>query len=245
MAESEWISPGWSYAERVCVVTTTRSGGSSMDHYRSFNLATHVGDDALDVAENRRRLRRAIGGLPIHWLRQVHGNRVIRAGAQTVGQDREADAVWTDEPQVALAVLTADCLPVVLVDRQFRGVAIAHAGWRGLVGGVLGRTLEAFPFQDCVAWIGPGIGPGAYEVGAEVLSAVETLGSVAEGVIVRGRSASKGHLDLFKLAEQQLRHLGVEEVWCDRLCTVQAEKLYSYRQLGVTGRMASLVWLPG
>jgi YfiH family protein len=248
--DADWLIPEWPYANRVQVMTTTRAGGASLGPYRSFNLADHVADEPDRVASNRKRLQRSIGERPVQWLQQVHGTRVIRAGSDSVKQIVEADAAWTDEVGLALAVLTADCLPVVVVDESFTGVAIIHAGWRGLVDGILGKTLASFPFKGCFAWIGPAIGPSRYQVGAEVLDRVEGLGSVARGVIqLHGssdspdRSARKGYLDLFKLAEQQLHELGVEEVYCERLCTWEHADLYSYRRDGITGRMASMVWL--
>lgn len=239
------ITPDWPYSDRVQVLTTTRVGGVSLGPYRSFNLADHVGDEPDSVITNRRRLHQMIGERPVQWLHQVHGTGLIRAGSESAQQTVEADAAWTDEAGLALAVLTADCLPVVLVDASFTGAAIIHAGWRGLVDGIFENALVSLPFERCFAWVGPGIGPAHYQVGMEVLSRVEALGSVADGVILQSElsGSGKGYLDLFKLAERQLQGLGVEEVYCERLCTWENADLYSYRRDGVTGRMASMVWL--
>ena len=241
--ESSWIRPDPVFPERVQVATTTTTGGVSRGPYESFNLAQHVGDDPVDVAENRRRLVQSLGGLPVQWLNQVHGGEVVQAHKATANQVFEADGAWTEESGLVLAVLTADVLALVLIDGKFEALAIAHAGWRGLVDGILEQTLAAFPGNDCFAWIGPGIGPGAYEVGSEVTDAVMALRPEAGAALLPGDRAGKSYLNLSALAEMQLKREGVE-VYCDGLCTSQASDLYSYRRDGVTGRMATMVWLP-
>ena len=155
----------------------------------------------------------------------------------------EADGAWTRERGLAIAVLTADCLPIVLVARGFDALAVVHAGWRGLAGGVLAAACERLPGAPGSAWIGPGIGASRYEVGSEVLAEVRALGPYVEASIRQGVRSGKGYLDLAGLATLQLRSLGVLEVYCDRSCTADTPGLYSYRRDGVTGRMATLAWL--
>jgi hypothetical protein len=203
-----------------------------------------VGDEPAFVAQNRAILSRAIGGIAIQWLNQVHGTRIVQADCGAPVSVPDADGAWTMERDLALAVLTADCLPVVLTDRSFQRVALVHGGWRGLVGGILSGTCALFGAAELIAWIGPGIGPAAYEVGGDVLQAVTELGPFGEDCIRRTRPG-KGYLDLFQLAERQLEALGVAEIYCERLCTASTAALYSHRRDGVTGRMATLASLSG
>jgi YfiH family protein len=236
------IEPLWPYVDRVRAFTTAREGGVSGPPYDDFNLADHVGDDEGAVRENRRRLVRLLGGRPVRWLDQVHGTTVVEA-EDAAGPPPRADGVWTRQRNQPLAVLTADCLPVVLVERRFHVAGIAHAGWRGLAGGVLEATVSAMPGSDWIAWIGPGIGPDAYEVGEDVVDAVRALPLAADRAILPGDRAGKFRLDLFTLAELALRASGVEEVYCERICTYSSSNLYSYRRDGETGRMATVVAL--
>ncbi|TNF89925.1 MAG: peptidoglycan editing factor PgeF, partial [Gammaproteobacteria bacterium] len=205
-----------------------------------FNLADHVGDDPADVAANRSILSRSLGPLPIQWLEQVHGVRVVEAGLEAVPQ---ADAVWTADRGQVLAVLTADCLPVVLADRAGDAVAIAHGGWRGLVAGILAETVRAMPVRPEIAWLGPAIGADVYEVGEEVLELVVREDVQFEAAVARGPLPGKGYLDLSQLAALQLSEMGIEEIYQSGLSTWDTERFYSYRREGRTGRMATLAWL--
>jgi YfiH family protein len=236
------IEPVWPYSNRISVFTTTRNGGVSAPPFDSFNLADQVGDDGQAVHENRRRLSERLESRPIHWLDQVHGTEVVEARGEPAAVP-QADGIWTRDPDAAVAVLTADCLPVVLAEQGFRVAGVAHGGWRGLVGGILEATVEALPGADWIAWIGPGIGPTAYEVGDDVLSEVRALPLPVERAILPGDRPGKGYLDLFTLAELQLEALGVREIYCERICTASNESLYSYRRDGETGRMATVVAL--
>jgi YfiH family protein len=240
----DWIEPEWPYGDRLRVCTTTRRGGGSGGVYAGFNLATHVGDAAAAVAANRRHLDLLLGGLPIQWLEQVHGTQVIRADPRTAREVPVADGAWTSEKALVLAVLTADCLPVVLADRDFSCVAVVHAGWRGLVGGVLEAGCRALPVPPAVAWLGPAIGPEAYEVGRDVLGAVDALPIAGDGLTRRMHGSEKGYLDLFALAARLLSAEGVAEVYSERRCTFTDTGFYSYRRDGQTGRMVTLAWLP-
>lgn len=240
-----WIRPDWPAPATVRAMTTTRSGGVSAGTYASFNLATHVGDDAQAVAENRRRLRE-VAGLPAEpkWLDQVHGRRVGLLDSESPA-GVEADAAVTREPGVVCAVLTADCLPLLMCDRAGNCVASAHAGWRGLVGGVVESTVEAMGVapRDIMVWLGPAIGSDAFEVGDEVRDAFLSADPLATDAF-RPSPAGRWLADLYVLARRRFEVLGVAAVYGGGRCTVrESDSFYSYRRDGVTGRMASLIWL--
>ena len=240
--EADWIVPDWPAPVRVRALSTTRSGGVSRAHFASMNLALHVGDDPQDVAENRRRLQKRIG-VPVAWLEQVHGREVTEADPAATPV---ADALLTRRAGLACAVMTADCLPVLLCDRAGSVVAAAHAGWRGLAAGVLEATVErmATPPEELLAWIGPAIGPAAFEVGEEVRAAFVGQHAGAEAAFVPGSHTGKWLADLGRLARQRLARLGVEAVYGDASCThADAGRFYSHRRDGRGGRMATLVWL--
>ena len=243
MPEPEFLAPGWSVPAHVRATMTTRAGGVSTGTYASFNLATHVGDDPAAVAENRRRLRDALG-LPAEpaWLEQVHGTgvAVLPAAAQA-----PADAAVTFTRGVVCAVLVADCLPVFLAGHAGDRVGIAHAGWRGLAAGVLEATIAAFacPPGELVAWLGPSIGPRAFEVGAEVRDAFTAQDAGAAAAFHPGR-AGRWLADLPGLARRRLAAAGVTAVSGGDLCTHgDAARFYSFRRDGATGRLAALAWL--
>jgi purine-nucleoside/S-methyl-5'-thioadenosine phosphorylase / adenosine deaminase len=242
----DWIVPAWPAPAAVRAVTTTRHGGVSVPPWDSMNPADHVGDQPGAVAENRARLSRALQlpAAPV-WLQQVHGVGVVNA-AQVHGVPA-ADAAWTAQAGVVCAVMTADCLPVLLCDRAGQCVAAAHAGWRGLAAGVLEQTVQALPARPeaLLAWLGPAIGPAAYVVGAEVRDAF--LASDADAADAFTVAEQGGwHADLYRLARLRLSRLGVSAVFGGDWCSFTApERFYSYRREGVTGRMASLIWLAG
>jgi YfiH family protein len=240
-----WLEPVWPVAARVRVVSTLRSGGSSRGCHAGLNLAEHV-DDAPDaVAENRRRLRVA-ARLPAEpgWLEQVHGTAVVDV-ATLRGNVAQGDAGFADEPGFVAAVLTADCLPVVIADRSATRVAVAHAGWRGLAAGVLEACIARLgvPSGELHAWLGPAISQPSFEVGAEVRDAFVTRAREYEAAFVpneRGRFQA----DLFELARLRLRDCGVAAVHGGGWCTAAQRGLYySFRRDGTTGRMATLAWL--
>ncbi|MEZ5542458.1 MAG: peptidoglycan editing factor PgeF [Pseudomonadota bacterium] len=242
----DWLLPEWEAPPAVYAVTTTRHGGVSTGLWASMNPASHVGDDPAAVLANRACLRTALGlpGEPV-WLRQVHGVRVVEAGRD--GVEPEADAAWTGRPGVVCAVLTADCLPVVFADRGARCVAVAHAGWRGLAAGVLEATVAQLPVPaaDLVTWLGPAIGPAAFEVGAEVRDVFMAQDARAGAAFAPGADG-RWYADLYGLARQRLAACGVPAVQGGGWCTYSdAARFYSYRRDGTTGRMATLVWLAG
>ncbi len=242
------VSPPWPAGVRA--LTTNRQGpdGRWGPGLGGWNLAAHVGDRQATVTANRTTLRASIGVQRIQWLTQVHGTRCLAADAATTVAAPEADAAWTCEAGLALAVLTADCVPVVLGHRRGTLVAVAHGGWRGLVSGVLERLVAALPAapEDLVAWLGPAIGPAAYEVGEEVASAVRALpdGDALAGACLRRGRPGRHYLDLFTLSECLLRRAGVPLVSTEALCTFSDRRFFSYRRDGATGRMATLAWRP-
>jgi polyphenol oxidase len=234
--------------DRVRVVQTTRRGGVSAPPYDDFNLAAHVGDDPASVAENRRRLRVAqqLPAEPL-WLEQVHGSAVaIHDGRYAVGQVPSADAAVTVAAGRVCAVLTADCLPVVFVDGHATRLGVAHAGWRGLAGGVLEATLAALAAEPGTlhAWLGPAIGPQAFEVGDEVRAAFVDQDAAA-ATAFEPNERGRWWADLAALATRRLVAMGVASVSGSGPCThADAQRFFSYRRDGRTGRMATLAWLP-
>lgn len=237
----DWLTPDWPAPRRVCSCVTTRAGGVSAAPFDSLNLGDHVGDEPASVAENRRRLRIALDCEPA-WIHQVHGSGVVLADPSRV---LEADACWTHDEAVACAVLTADCLPVLFCDRAGTRVAAAHAGWRGLAGGVLEATLDALAVApaDVLVWLGPAIGPGAFEVGPEVREAFLDQHAEAGQAFVPSRTPGRFMGDLYRLARIRLAARGVTAVYGGGFCTFSDPRFYSYRRASRTGRFASLIWL--
>ena len=231
--------PDWTLPEGVSAFVSTRSGGVSLHPYDSNNLGAHVGDDTQHVAENRRRLLSALSGLQhIQWLDQVHGSDVAEASDD--GISRTADAQYSSQPGLGCAVLTADCLPVLFCASDSSKVAAAHAGWRGLAGGVLLNTLAEFESADDVlVFLGPAIGPDAFEVGPEVREAF----GWASDACFRAGQGDRLQADLYRLAAEQLQAAGVKSISGGGFCTFSdAERFYSYRRASVTGRQVSLIW---
>jgi YfiH family protein len=239
----EFLRPDWPAPAGVRAVVTTRRGGVSGGRYASLNLATHVGDQPAAVAENRRRLREALA-LPAEpaWLDQVHGTGIAALPRRTRGP---ADAAVAFAQGEVCAVLVADCLPVILASRAGDRVGVAHAGWRGLAAGVVEASVAAL---DCapallLAWLGPAIGPAAFEVGGEVREAFLARDPGAASAFRAGRTG-RWHADLPALARRRLAAAGVSEVHGGELCThADPVRFYSFRRDGATGRMAALAWL--
>jgi len=239
---SNLIVPDWPAPPGVRALATTRQGGASRAPWHSFNLGAHVGDDPAAVAANRALLRRELPAEPL-WLTQVHGTRCVDAGAAVPGV--EADASFTRRRGVVCAVLTADCLPVLLCDDSARVVGIAHAGWRGLASGVIEATVGAMgePGDRLLAWLGPAIGPRAFEVGGEVRE-LFVAGDAEAANAFAPTAGGKWLCDIYRLARQRLHALGIRRVTGADSCTMSdAENFFSYRRDGATGRMASLIWL--
>lgn len=222
---------------------TTRRGGHSGGAYAANNLALHVGDDATAVAANRKALQAALGASHIQWLDQVHGRRCIYASRLTVDEAPVADAMWTDCTELALAIMTADCVPVLLWARDGSVAGAAHAGWRGLRDGVIDELVASLPVapRQLQAWIGPCISQQHYEVGVEVWS--QFAQKDVPGVLADCNQQDKRLLNLNLLAEYQLTQLGVCAVEQCGVCTYANGKYYSHRRDPGTGRMASLIML--
>lgn len=238
----EWIVPDWPVPSRVRSLVTTRRGGVSQGERASLNLAEHVGDDASAVAENRKRLRRHLPSEPV-WLSQVHGIAV--ANADRVATGASADAAVARAPGTVCAVMTADCLPVMLCDSAASVVGAAHAGWRGLAAGVIEATVQAMacPASDLLAYLGPAIGPDSFEVGDEVRDAFVTWQASAAQAFV-AKSGGKWFADLYELARLRLAALGVTQVFGGGFDTyADTQRFFSYRRSTQTGRLASLIWL--
>ena len=238
---SDLIRPDWPAPRNVRALSTTRNGGISISAYASLNLGEHVGDDPKAVATNRERLQKELGDVAPRWLQQVHGIRVVGDGEST----REpADATVTSQRGIACAVMTADCLPVIFCDRIGTRVAAAHAGWRGLQAGVLEATVTSMGTTDLLAWMGPAIGPKAYEVGVEVRQAFVAQAAEAAEAFTPGGGEGKWWCDLYRLARQRLQAAGVKEIYGGGFCTyTEKERFFSFRRDGQCGRMATLIWL--
>ncbi|MCC6989457.1 MAG: peptidoglycan editing factor PgeF [Acidobacteria bacterium] len=240
-----WVVPNWPAPRNVGAFITGRAGGVSAPPFASFNVGDTTGDDPAAAAENRRRLEALLPAGP-RWLRQVHGARVLRA--DEVRGLPEADATVTRTAGVVCAVRIADCMPVLLCDRAGTAVGAAHAGWRGLSQGVVENTVAAMGCDpgELLAYLGPAIGPSAFEVGDDVLCAFVAVDPAARGAFAPLRPG-KWLADLYALGRQRLVRAGVRAVYGGGLCTVtDAQRFFSYRRDGVTGRMAALVWLhPG
>jgi len=237
-----WIEPDWPAPPGIRAASSLRGGGLSQGVYASLNLGTHVGDEPSRVAANRRLLAESLN-LPAEpfWLNQVHGTATAQAGPKS-GPPPAADASYSDAVGVVCVVMTADCLPVLLCDRSGSRIAAAHAGWRGLADGVLEATVQAMGGRDLMAWLGPAIGPAAFEVGGEVRQAfLEKLGDCHAAF--RPGNEGRWLADLYGLARIALNRAGVGEVYGGDYCTYSdPARFFSYRRDGQTGRMASLIW---
>lgn len=240
------ISPEWPAPDCVRALVTTRRGGVSQAPFNSFNLGLHVQDNPAHVQQNRQQLQHYLAThYEPQWLQQVHGVEV--AAATCGGTVPEADACFTDQLDLPCAVMTADCLPVFFCTRQGDQVAAAHAGWRGLADGVLEATfdkLRAVP-ADVLVWFGPAIGADKFEVGTEVRDVFVAFSERCAMAFIENPD-KPGHwfADIYQLARIRLQLRGVEAIYGGDLCTYRdAERFFSYRRDGVTGRMASLIWI--
>ncbi|MGP2426765.1 purine nucleoside phosphorylase YfiH [Yersinia sp. 2538 StPb PI] len=238
------ILPDWPMPAGVKACSTTRHGGISESPYDSLNLGTHVGDVAASVTANRQRLVELAGlpQMPV-WLEQVHGTRVLHLDGKAVA-DVQADAAYSRVAGQVCAVMTADCLPVLFCSLAGDEVAAAHAGWRGLCAGVLEQTLAQFNAAPAsiIAWLGPAIGPQQFEVGEEVKLAFINIDPASASAFVP--SGTKYLADIYLLAHLRLQAAGIHAIYGGNCCTVsEKQQFFSYRRDGITGRMASLVWL--
>ena len=243
-----FIQPEWSAPQSVQALVTGRVGGVSSAPYDSLNLGDHVGDAPENVALNRKLLQQILPGEPL-WLKQIHSTRV----STPKNRLGEADAIVTATPNEVLAIMTADCLPVLFANQAGTVVGAAHAGWRGLCSGVLENTVAEMTklsqdsgVEQIIAWMGPAIGPQAFEVGEDVLEAFQDSGfSVPENAFLPITGKTGKYLaNIYALACSRLKDVGVQSIGGGQFCTVnQPEQYFSYRRDGITGRFASLIWL--
>ncbi len=238
------IIPDWPSPRGVRAAITTRQGGYSSAPFNGFNLAGHVGESEATVTNNRALLKDYLQ-LPTEpiWLRQVHGIGIV--DATTAADSPEGDGSYSTQPGLVCAVLTADCLPVLLCNRGGTRVAVVHAGWRGLCTGVIESAVRALQpsEEDLLAWLGPAIGPRVFEVGPEVKEAFLAHDPMADTAFTPS-PAGRWMANIYELARQRLREMGVRSIYGGGLCTfTNASRFYSYRRDGATGRMASLIWL--
>lgn len=241
MAELPLITPDWPAPANVKAFQTTRQGGVSTGVYASLNLGDHVKDLPQHVAANRQLLSAYIPSEPV-WLNQVHGIRVIDAALSSCLES--ADASFTSRKQVVCVTMTADCLPVLLCDQAGTAVAAIHAGWRSLCDGVIEATIAAMPVEagQLMAWLGPAIGPDAFEVGEEVRA--QFIAKDARAECAFKPHGEKWLGDLYAIARQRLQTLGITQVYGGGRCTFsEPETFFSFRRDGDTGRMGSFIWL--
>jgi YfiH family protein len=242
----DWIVPDWPAPANVKAFITTRSGGVSVGPHASFNLGLRADEDPQTVAKNRALLQQHLPQTP-RWLRQVHGTRVVDADAATDSPD--ADASVARQANTVCAVMIADCLPVLFTNRAGTRVAGAHAGWRGLSGGVIANTVNTLRDAgddpaDLLAYIGPGIGPTAFEVGQDVYDAFVNADAQSASAFVP-HTPGKWLADIFTLARRALTRAGLApaQIFGGGLCTyTDAVRFYSYRRDKLTGRMAAFIW---
>ena len=243
MDNHSWIPARWPAAGHVHAGCTTRLGGVSQPPFDSLNLAQHVGDDPSTVSSNRQRLSEYLA-LPSepHWLTQVHGCGIVTDDDVV----NEADARITQTIGQVCVVMTADCLPLLISDKQGSCVAAIHAGWRGLAQQVVLKAVDEIPAlpQDLLVWLGPAIGPDAFEVGEEVRDQFLKQSVKFADAFKAGESEGKWLMDIYQAARIQLTGLGVTNVYGGEFCTYQdQQRFYSYRRNQTTGRMASLIWM--
>jgi YfiH family protein len=238
---SDWLIPDWPAPAGIKACVTTRSGGTSLPPFDSFNLGDHVDDDPQAVAANRLHLTTTLQ-LQAAWLKQVHGVAVVEANPAQV---TEADASWSAIPGVACTIMTADCLPALFCNRAGNRVAAAHAGWRGLAAGVLEATADSLQVapDEILVWLGPAIGQPSFEVGAEVREAFIGTHPQTDAAFIPSDNPGRFMADIYALARLRLAAHGITAVHGGGFDTFTDARFYSYRQSSRTGRFASLIWI--
>jgi len=243
MVES-FLTVNWPAPAHIRAITTTRNGGHSKAPYDTLNVGEHVGDDPALVSANRQTLiETALLPADPLWLKQTHSTDVIDANHWH--PNAEADAIICDSADSVCAIMTADCLPVLMTDKSGSQVAAIHAGWRGLQAGIIENTLAQFkmPLSEIIVWLGPAIGPQAFEVGPEVKAAFTDIDGNAESAFTATHS-DRFLADIYLLARQRLSAQGVNAIYGGDYCTYsEKDHFFSFRRDGVTGRMASLIWI--
>ncbi|AIW13153.1 peptidoglycan editing factor PgeF [Vibrio tubiashii] len=237
------IVPNWPVAKQIKALASTRCDGFSTGVYQGLNLGTHVGDELAKVEQNRQWLTEQANmpSAPV-WLNQTHSTVVEEVNAPT-RQVLNADGVFTSTTNVVCSAMTADCLPVLLTNVQGTQVAAVHAGWRGLASGIVENAVEKFD-GEVMAWIGPAIGAQVFEVGKDVVDAFVSVEAKAMAAFIPRKQEGKWLADMNQLVTQRLQRAGVNQVYYSELCTFEdAERFYSYRRDGVTGRQATFIWI--
>jgi YfiH family protein len=243
MSNESWIPADWPAPVNVRAGTTTRRGGVSKAPYASFNLAQHVGDNVQNVESNRQKLKSLLDlpGEPC-WLNQVHGCDISTDDSMLTN----ADACMTTKKHRVCVVMTADCLPVLITDKRGTSVAAIHAGWRGLEQQAIKKTIDVMSVapKDMLVWLGPAIGPEAFEVGDDVRDLFLVQDNKFQEAFIAGEQQGKWFMDIYRVAREQLFQLNVAAVYGGDFCTYQdQQRFFSYRRDNVTGRMASLIWM--
>ena len=237
------IVPNWPAAKQIKAFASTRCDGFSTGVYQGLNLGTHVGDELAKVEQNRQWLTEQANmpSAPV-WLNQTHSTVVEEVDAPT-SQVLNADGVFTSTTNVVCSAMTADCLPVLLTNVQGTQIAAVHAGWRGLASGIVENAVEKFD-GEVMAWIGPAIGAQVFEVGKDVVDAFVSIEAKAMAAFTPRKQEGKWLADMNQLVTQRLQRAGVNQVYYSELCTFEdAERFYSYRRDGVTGRQATFIWI--
>ncbi len=236
-----WIKPDWPVARNIHAAVTLRSGGLSQGAFSSLNPALHV-NDREEIVQGNRKIISDMLNLPADpvWLEQTHSNQVVKA--DPLIQQVAADASYTDQANTVCAVLTADCLPVLLASKEGTQIAAIHAGWRGLLAGIIANTVNALNTTELVAWLGPAISPDCFEVGAELRDLFVNKSTVF-ATAFKITQQNKYLADIYQLATIELASIGITQVYGGDFCTVtDTQRFYSYRRDGETGRMATLIW---
>ena len=250
LKNSDFITPNWPALANVKALQTTRAGGISLAPYNSLNMGLHVQDNPLHVAHNRQLLSQFLPSEPV-WLNQVHGTHVLNAGvvdAASTASAPDADASYTMQKNVVCVTMTADCLPILLCDKAGTAVASIHAGWRGLCDGIIEAAVNQLSAKpaNLMVWLGPAIGPNAFEVGAEVRE--QFIAKDAKAKLAFKSHGDKYLCNIYKIATQRLNNLGITQIYgggqSENWCTfTDKEKFFSFRRDSATGRMATLIWL--
>ncbi len=245
LTEKDFIKPNWPAPSHIQAFSSTRHHGISLPPFDSLNLGAHVGDNLINVAHNRQLIQNflKLEKSPL-WLNQVHGSHVIKSQRYT--HNCNADAIVSAQPQTPLIIMTADCLPILLCDKQGSSIAAIHAGWKSLHLGIITNTIEQLNIksEDCLAWLGPCISQTHFEIGHEVKDKFCLQNETHENAFAFNQNTQKYHGCLKTIAKNELQTLGIEACYQTNLCTYEnTNDFFSYRRQAITGRMATFIWM--